>query len=112
MVLEKLIGLLSEQLSAPGCAAGAAGLLGLWLSDVNERPSRQAVRVWVLCAAAFGLLAAFAPHQEMESVSALRQSALDGVHEMRYGRDLLPEGRLDRAGKLHEGGVYPASLHE
>lgn len=89
--------------SAWGSGLMFAGLLGLWMSGAEELPTRQTLRAWGLCALALCLCARFAPAGEMSSVTRLRQQLQQEVHTLRYGVDLLPQGRIDRARILHQG---------
>ena len=51
----------------------------------------------VLC-----LCAVLLSNTGMASVDALRQDIAQDVHDMRYGADVLPEGELNHANRLHE----------
>ncbi len=80
------------------------GVFGMKLSDNAQRITRRGM-VWcggiaaVLCLCAITL-----PNTDMASVDALRQNIVQDVHDLRYGTDVLPEGKLTYANRLHESG--------
>ena len=60
----------------------------------------------MLCACAVGLSGT-----EMPSVDRLRQNIKQTVHDLRYGRDTLPQGELSQANLLHESGEIMLNVH-
>ena len=97
-----LLQLLDGTLSLWACALYLSGLLGLWFTAASA-PSRQAVRLWLLCTAVLCLCAFVSSRTELDYVTNARHDAAREIHTLRYGEDLLPEGHLDRAAALHSG---------
>lgn len=88
-----------------------AGQLGLHMMSGSRAITRRAV-AWclgisaVLCACAAGLSGT-----EMLSVDRLRQNIKQTVHDLRYGRDTLPQGELSQANLLHESRKTMLNVH-
>lgn len=88
-----------------------AGQLGLHMTSGSRAITRRAV-AWclgistVLCACAVGLSGT-----EMPSVDRLRQNIKQTVHDLRYGRDTLPQGELSQANLLHESSETMLNVH-
>lgn len=88
-----------------------AGQLGLHMTSGSRAITRRAV-AWclgisaVLCACAVGLSGT-----EMPSVDRLRQNIKQTVHDLRYGRDTLPQGELSRANLLQESSETMLNVH-
>ena len=101
--LSLLLSLLTDTLSPLSCCLWSAGLLGLWLTPRDKAPARQAIRLWGVCTAFLLLGTALLPQREITGVTRLRQGAVQGVHTMRYGKDCLPAGHMDRAALLARG---------
>ncbi len=85
-----------------GAASYVCALIGLWVSMRGEAPSRQALRIWSFSAAVLFACAALAPTGEISFVAKLRSGIEQGVHNVRYGEDLLPMGDLRQAGLLNK----------
>lgn len=99
LVLELLGGFFSPI----GCALYLSGCLGLLMSEKDGRPSAQTVRAFAVCAVIASLLAMLLPQREIASVTSMREQARQGVHDFRYGEDVLPSGNLYNASALNSG---------
>lgn len=86
------------------CAALIIALLGAWCSGSGKAPSVQAMRPFVICTVVFAVIAALIPEGELTGVTRSREQLKETVSDIRYGKDTLPEGRLDMAGELHADG--------
>lgn len=80
-----------------------SGILGLWITQKGSRPQAQAVRIWAVCTAAIVICFWILPGSEVTGVTDMRNAAIKEIHTLRYGEDLLPEGDLQKADKLHSG---------
>lgn len=83
------------------CALGFAGFLGLWMLDRHKAPLRRSARLWSITLAALLLSTFLLPAGEMESVTAFRADVAERIHALRFGKEQLPEGHLDRAALLN-----------
>ncbi len=81
------------------CSAG----LGLWMSDTGIYLPKQSRRIWVGCTAVLLLCALPGAGKELTAVTHLRESTKTVLHELRYGKETLPEGELSQAYKLGTG---------
>lgn len=86
---------------AGSCALGFAGFLGLWMLDRHKAPLRRSARLWSITLAALLLSTFLLPAGEMESVTAFRADVAERIHALRFGKEQLPEGHLDRAALLN-----------
>lgn len=86
---------------AGSCALGFAGFLGLWMLDRHKAPLRRSARLWSITLAALLLSTFLLPAGEMESVTAFRADVAERIHILRFGKEQLPEGHLDRAALLN-----------
>ena len=86
---------------AGSCALGFAGFLGLWMLDRHKAPLRRSARLWSITLAALLLSTFLLPAGEMESVTAFRADVAERIHALRFGKEQLPEGHLDRASLLN-----------
>lgn len=78
------------------------GVCGMKLSDNAQRITSRGM-VWCGCIAAVLCLCVVSlSDTELASVDALRQNIVQDVHDIRYGADVLPEGKLTYANHLHE----------
>ena len=94
--------LLEETFFPVACACLLAGLLGSVMAG-GYRETSVRVRVWMLTAAAVLCICAFIlPQGELTGISTTRKEAAHQIHELRYGKDTLPEGDLYKAGTLRE----------
>lgn len=78
------------------------GQFGLKLSDDVKRITRRGMAWCGSIAAVLCLGAAFLSNTNMAAVDALRQNIVQNVHDIRYGAEVLPEGQLTYANRLHE----------
>lgn len=77
-------------------------LLGMHMSGEGTVTTRTGLR-WLAGAGILLLAGAvILPNGEVESIRQLRENTKQAVHEIRYGKDSLPEGNLREAGKLKE----------
>ena len=101
---------------SPG-AAGLmiAGLFGVWLSERGSG-DRADIRVsfnvrtliWcLLTMVILGLCVPIGYGRQLTSVQNLREAAKQELHEMRYGKDVLPQGDLRKADTLQKN---PSSM--
>ena len=86
---------------AGSCALGFAGFLGLWMLDRHKAPLRRSARLWSITLEALLLSTFLLPAGEMESVTAFRADVAERIHALRFGKEQLPEGHLDRAALLN-----------
>lgn len=86
---------------AGSCALGFAGFLSLWMLDRHKAPLRRSARLWSITLAALLLSTFLLPAGEMESVTAFRADVAERIHALRFGKEQLPEGHLDRAALLN-----------
>lgn len=97
-----ILSLLGGGFFPPAFVLLLTSVFGMMLSDHAQGISGRGM-VWcggiaiVLC-----LCAVLLSNTEMASVDALRQNIAQDVHDMRYGADVLPEGELNHANRLHE----------
>ena len=78
------------------------GIFGMKLSDHALRITGRGV-VWCgSIAAVLCLCAVFLSNTDLASMDALRKDIVQDVHDIRYGADVLPEGKLTYANRLHE----------
>ena len=88
------------------------GFLGLWISDgregnlgeISETVTLRSVCWCLALLAVIGLCVGLDTGKEMVSVEHLRQNVRQGIHEFRYGKDVLPEGDLYKADTLQTDG--------
>lgn len=83
------------------CGFLISGILGLWITQKKAAPQMQAVRIWTVCTIAIMLCFWLQPGVEIKNVTDMRNATKKEIHTLRYGEDLLPEGDLREAGKLH-----------
>ena len=77
------------------------GMFGLWLSSKSEF-SRRSV-IWTVCTGAVLFLGmVLVPQEQMKEVESFRQEVQQTIHEVRYGKDKLPEGELHQAAMLQQ----------
>ena len=86
---------------AGSCALGFAGFLGLWMLDRHKAPLRRSARLWSITLEALLLSTFLLPAGGMESVTAFRADVAERIHALRFGKEQLPEGHLDRAALLN-----------
>ena len=97
-----ILSLLGGGFFPPAFVLLLTGVCGMKLSDNAQRITGRGM-VWcggiaaVLC-----LCAVFLSDAELASVDALRENIVQNVHDIRYGADVLPEGELYAANRLHE----------
>ncbi len=96
-----LVQLLGGFFAPWACGLFFSALLGLWMS--GPLPARQTVRAWALCTLALCLCAGCFRGGELKGVTLFRKTLLEEVHTLRYGKDLLPQGKLRQAAKLNRG---------
>ena len=102
--------LLTQTLSPWACALYLSGLLSCWLTLPGQKPLPQSLRMAAVCMAVLFLCAAFVPAQPMHSMQVLRSDITEEVHLMRYGRETLPLGEIEKAASLHESGELMLTL--
>lgn len=79
-----------------------AALGGLWLSDRNLQVTRSEI-IWTIAILVIVCLpGSLVSVQELEGVSEFRENVETKIHEVRYGKDTLPEGNLYRAAELQQ----------
>ena len=99
-VLLLLLQLLCVVLNPVACGVMFSGLGGLWITGKDMRITRRGV-IWSL-----GILGVMCfmgnmmPTAEIPAVQDLRETIQNQIHEMRYGKDTLPEGDLYEADQL------------
>lgn len=77
------------------------GMFGLWSSFKMEFSIRSVI--WTTGIGVVLLLSmVLYPQQQMESIKSFRQEVKQTVHEIRYGKDNLPEGELRQAAALQQ----------
>lgn len=79
-----------------------SGILGMCMLEKNTAVTRLKLQgltfiIAVLCCFAFG-----APQMELKSITRFRNSTEQGLRELRYGKDVLPEGDLSQASALKQ----------
>ena len=95
--------LLAGGMSVWSCALYLSGLLGIWMSIPGQGPSLQGLRILSLCVLALFVFAFTAPRREMQTMQHLRESIVQQISILRYGREMLPMGQLEQANILHAG---------
>lgn len=95
--------LIGGMLSPWACALYFGGFIGVWLTAVGRRPTRQAHRVWVMCMAALCICAVLSSGHELKGITEFRNDAAETLRVLRYGEDTMPQGDLDRAYMLDGG---------
>lgn len=106
-----LLSLLDEEFYPLAFALIVVAELGLRMTNGRRDITRRAV-AWctgiavVLCACAVGL-----SDTSLPSVDHLRQDIKQAVHDVRYGRDTLPQGDLAQANILHESEETMLNVH-
>lgn len=95
--------LLAGGMSVWSCALYLSGLLGIWMSIPGQGPSLQGLRILSLCVLALFVFAFTAPRREMQTMQHLRESIVQQISILRYGREMLPMGQLEQANMLHAG---------
>lgn len=90
-----------DGISSWPCGFLISGILGLWITQKKAAPQMQAVRIWAACAIAILICFWLKPGTEMKDVTDMRNATKKEIHTLRYGENLLPEGDLWEAGKLH-----------
>lgn len=102
LLLWQLLLLLLKAFSPLSCALMLAGFLGSSMAGVCGESSGR-IRLWTLGAAAVLCMGALTlPDQELTQIRSFRENAARQLHELRYGADHLPEGKLRAAGQLLE----------
>ena len=87
--------LLAGGMSVWSCALYLSGLLGIWMSIPGQGPSLQGLRILSLCVLALFVFAFTAPRREMQTMQHLRESIVQQISILRYGREMLPMGQLE-----------------
>lgn len=95
--------LIGGMLSPWACALYFGGFIGVWLTAVGRRPTRQTHRVWVMCMAALCICAVLSSGHELKGITEFRNDAAETLRVLRYGEDTMPQGDLDRAYMLDGG---------
>ncbi len=106
-----VLSLLTGTHLAGACAVGFSGFLGLWMLERGKTPRRREVRLWSLTLAALLLSTLLLPAGEVESVTAFRADVTQRLHALRFGREQLPEGHLDRAAILNRDSGEVLHIH-
>lgn len=75
-------------------------LMGMAISDLQFH---FAVRnlMWILIATLI-MVGAAIPQRNVQSALDIKTAVKTGIHDLRYGKEVLPEGDLTRAGMLHQ----------
>lgn len=87
-----------------------AGLGGLWLSDRNLQVTRKEILWTIVILAIICIPGSLVSMRELDGVSEFRENVQMKIHEVRYGKDTLPEGNLYRAAELQQDSREMLSL--
>lgn len=80
-----------------------AAFIGMWMSISQQTLPIQSLRIWSVFTAALMVFAFAGTYGEIDGVTGLREQAKQTVHEIRYGKETLPEGDLSEAAQLNKG---------
>ena len=78
-------------------------IITLWnrLHQGGAAATERSALLWSITLAALLLSTFLLPAGEMESVTAFRADVAERIHALRFGKEQLPEGHLDRAALLN-----------
>ena len=96
--------MLGESTSLPACALLLAGVVGIAVAPAGCRLLPAAIHATAAMTALLCLAAAVLPLGDLPQIRTLREDTRQGIKELRYGRDTLPEGDLAKADTLHAAG--------
>ena len=83
-----------------GSSCLIAGLLGLCMVEKGERIIRLKLAGLVFISLVLFVSAFAAPETELTAVSSFRKSTGEQIHNLRYGKQVLPQGDLGKASLL------------
>ena len=106
-----LLPLLTNGFDPLAAALLLSSLIGLRMSIGAPRLTVRSLAWTVGTVLVFYLCAALLPRADLESVNAMRRSAVQTIHDVRYGETLLPEGDLYRAWRLQRGNEDMMTVH-
>lgn len=98
-----LTGFVIDSYSLAGFSALLSGWLGIWLAKIWKKPSSRRF-LWIVGISV--VLFAIASRTDQSPVSAmvsLKKNVTDGIDQIRYGKDTLPQGDLTKADQLLSG---------
>lgn len=98
-----LTGFVLDCYSLAGFSALLSGWLGIWLAKIRKKPSGRRL-LWIVGISV--VLFAMASWMDQSPVSAmvsLKKSVTEGIDQIRYGKDTLPQGNLTKADQLLSG---------
>lgn len=93
------------------CGLLLVGTLAICLSE-QHLPGKTAI-VWTTAAAVLLLgMGILTEGGHWSSVDAFRETVKTGIHDIRYGKSMLPEGEFTKADRLHKGTDVALSVQE
>ena len=97
-----VIQLLGNTYSPVACGFLLAGFAGVYLTGRKTWLTGNMVCWTVGIAVFFCAVGIFSDRADMETVKSFREQVEQEIHEIRYGKDTLPEGNLYEASGIHE----------
>ncbi len=88
-----------------------AAFVGLWMSMSQRALPLQSLRMWGAFTAALMVLAFFGTYDEITDITGLRENTQQAIHELRYGKDTLPQGDLSQSAELNKGNTELLKIH-
>lgn len=98
-----LIPLLLDTFHPVSAAFLSAGMIGLGLGSQSHAQWKRNCAGLLACLLIFLLPATLLPQEKIPFFTQLREDTRARIHEIRYGKDSLPEGNLYAADTLHTG---------
>ena len=99
--------MLGDSTSLPACALLLAGVVGIAVAPAGCKLLPAAIHATAAMTALLCLAAAVLPLGDLPQIRTLREDTRQGIKELRYGRDTLPEGDLAKTDTLHAAGDEP-----
>ena len=99
-----LLQLLTDTFLPLSWALWLSALLGLFMSRrIGQNMAPQTVLIWLICTVLLLVAALPGAEAKIPSVTEFRQNTKRSVHDMRYGSDPFPQGKLKEAASLNQG---------
>ncbi len=93
--------LLGDTYSPVACGFLLAGFCGVYIAGRKNWVTGNMVRWTIGLAVFFCAVGVISDRASMEVVQSFREQVQKEIHEIRYGKDTLPEGNLYQASRLH-----------
>ena len=96
-------GVVLGRFSPAGFACTISAGVGIWIYQLHSQANGRRA-IWMVGLGTVLLTLAFlCSDAELPAVSRLRQAASDQIQIIRFGEDSLPQGKLRKAGSMHDG---------